>query len=131
MAYHNAIGSLGESIAQCWLEDHGYETLEQNYRKKWGEIDIIARKSEITHFIEVKSVSHETRSKLDDAVSHGTYRPEENVHSDKLKRLGRAIETWIAENQYNGPWQIDVITVRIVPREKYARIRLIENVVLE
>ena len=81
------------------------------------------------HFIEVKTVSYETKSDLDRAVTHGTWRPEENVHYHKIQRLNRAIESWIMEHNYEGDWQIDVAAVRIVTREKHATIKLIKNVI--
>lgn len=137
MAKHNTIGQLGEDLAVKWLTDSNFTILGRNYRKKWGEIDIIARSpievsetSSSVHFVEVKTVSYETLSVLDLSVSRETWRPEDNVHFQKLKRLGRAIETWIAENSYAGAFQVDVVTVKLVPREKYARIKLIENVTL-
>jgi putative endonuclease len=132
MARHNEIGKIGEDLASKWLTSSGFTVVERNYSKKWGEIDIVAHETDRKiHFIEVKSVSYETKSDLEYAVTHETYRPEENVHRDKLKRLGRAIETWIIEHKYEGEWQIDVITVRIVPRERFVSVKLIENVILE
>lgn len=56
------IGKLGEELAKRFLMKHGYSILEENYTKKYGEIDLIAKKDDIIHFIEVKSiVSHETK----------------------------------------------------------------------
>ena len=57
-------GKVGECIAVKFLENKGFEIIEQNYRKKYGEIDIIAQKGKILHFIEVKSVSCEKISGL-------------------------------------------------------------------
>lgn len=37
------IGNLGENIACNFLEKKGFKIIERNYRKKWGEIDIIAQ----------------------------------------------------------------------------------------
>ncbi len=131
MANHNDIGKLGENLASKWLSDAGYTVLERNYWKKFGEIDIVARETGIIHFIEVKSVSYETKHDLESAVSRGTWNPEENVHSDKQKRLSRVIETWLFEHSYMGKWQIDILTVRIVPREKFARFNLLDNVIFD
>jgi putative endonuclease len=132
MARHNEIGKIGEDIAAEWLASRGMTVIEQNYSRKWGEIDIVTRGTEgVVHFVEVKSVSYETRAQLDYAVSHETYRPEDNVHRNKQDRLKRAIQTWILDKKYNGEFQIDIITVRLVPREKFARVKYMENVVFE
>lgn len=124
-------GDLGESIAVKHLQTKGFTILTQNYLKKWGEIDIVAEKEGIVHFIEVKTVSYETKVDLTRAVTHGTWRPEEQVHRRKLHQIDKALQTWICENNYKGEWVIDVIAVRIVPRETYATVNMIENVVSE
>ena len=130
MARHNKIGADGEEIAAKWLVRNGFSVVERNYRRKWGEIDVIVKKKRTIHFVEVKTVSYETRSKLDYAISHETWRPEENVHPYKLKKLARAIESWLAEKRYEGKWQFDVVTVRIVPREKYGKIKYMGNLII-
>ena len=53
------IGRLGEDIAIKYLQNKGFLVIGQNYLKKCGEIDIIAKKDRVLHFIEVKTVSHE------------------------------------------------------------------------
>lgn len=125
----NKIGAFGEQIAVNYLKRKGFAILNTNYLKKWGEIDVVAREMDTVRFVEVKTVSYETKSKLDQAVSHGTWRPEENVHASKILRLNRAIESWILEHSYEGDWEIDVIAVRIVPRERYATVKYIRNAV--
>ncbi len=131
----NKVGAYGEKIAAKYLQKLGMKVLDTNYLKKWGEIDIIA--SEITEcneyirFVEVKTVSYETKSKLNNAVTQETWRPEENVHYSKLMRLTRTIECWIAENNYDGEWEIDVIAIRIVPHEKFATVNYLKNIIIE
>ncbi|MCA9362837.1 YraN family protein [Candidatus Kaiserbacteria bacterium] len=129
----NKIGGIGEEIAVRYLKNQGFTVLEQNYLKKWGEIDIVAhetlKNTKIVRFIEVKTVSYETKMDLQIAISRGTHRPEENVHYAKIQRLNRAIESWMMEKGYDGEWEIDVIAVRVVPREKYATVRYIKNVI--
>jgi putative endonuclease len=123
------IGSRGETLATWYLERKGFEILERNYRKKWGEIDIVARGTDQkVHFVEVKSVSYETKRDLDLAVKARNWRPEENVHPYKLRKLNRAIDSWLIEKRYDGDWVIDVLAVRVVPREKYATVKFIPNV---
>lgn len=53
------LGALGEDIACKYLENNGYRVIERNYLKKWGEIDIIAKKGNKIHFVEVKAVSRD------------------------------------------------------------------------
>ncbi len=125
------IGNLGESVVANHLVRHGFTILERNYLKKWGEIDIIAVKSDKVHFIEVKTVSYETKSLLKYAVTHETWRPEEMVHKHKQERFKRVIDTWLSATSYQGDWQIDVITLRIVPRETYAVIKVFDNLIFE
>ena len=47
------IGDLGEYYASMFLVKHGFNIIKRNYLKKWGEIDIIARRAEFLIFIEV------------------------------------------------------------------------------
>jgi putative endonuclease len=131
---NNKTGALGEEIAVTYLQKKGFSVIEKNYLKKWGEIDIVSRETtdggEKVRFVEVKAVSYETKEELNKAISRGTWRPEENVHFKKLQRLNRAIESWIMDNNYDGDWEIDVIAVRLVTREKYASVKYIPGVVL-
>ena len=124
------VGNYGELITANYLRRKGFTLIEMNYLRKWGEVDVVVQKDQKIHFVEVKTVSYETKSDLERAVTHGTWRPEENVHAYKIKKLSRAIESWIADNNWNGDWQIDVAAVRIVPRETYATIKMIDNVIL-
>ena len=115
------IGQIGESAACKFLMKQGYKILDRNYRKKWGEIDIVSKKAQKIHFIEVKAVSRETG-----------HLPEENVHPWKLKRLGRAIQTYLLEKKVSDEteWQLDVMAVFLDFKTRKARIRTTENVIL-
>ena len=115
MAKHNEIGKIGEDLATNWLKTEGFSIIERNYNKKWGEIDIVARGTTgKVHFVEVKSVSYETKSDLEYAVTHETWRPEDNVHKDKQDRLKRAIQTWMLENKYQGEFQIEIMHRQLI-----------------
>lgn len=124
------IGAWGEQITAKNFHNRGFRLLGLNYRKKYGEIDVIVQKANVIHFVEVKTVSYETKVDLERAVLHGTWRPEENVTAHKVLKLSRAIESWLRENKWDGKWQIDVVAVRIVPRETFATIKVIDNVIL-
>lgn len=51
------VGTLGEQLTERWLQLQNYVLLEQNWRCRWGEIDIIAwdKVSLEIAFIEVKT----------------------------------------------------------------------------
>jgi len=130
----NQIGAYGEQIAVNYLRNKGFVVLDVNYLKKWGELDIVARETlenkQIIHFVEVKTVSYETKAALAKAVTHETWSPEDNVHFKKIQRMNRTIESWLAEHDCDLDWQIDIAAVRIVPHEKYASVKYIPNIIL-
>jgi putative endonuclease len=51
----NPIGKLGEDKACEYLREHGYKIIERNFRKGYGEIDIVAIYKQTLVFIEVKT----------------------------------------------------------------------------
>jgi putative endonuclease len=127
MAKHNEVGNIGEKVASEYLKSKGHVVIFRNYRKPYGEIDIVSKNAGIVHFVEVKTVSHET------SVGSGTgdfFRPEENVHQQKVKRLLRTIGAYLFENGENGEWQFDVVAVILDQNKKTAKVRFLENVVL-
>ena len=130
----NQVGAYGEQIALNYLKNKGFTVLDINYLKKWGELDIVARETvknkQILHFVEVKTVSYETKAALTKAVTQETWSPEDNVHFKKIQRMNRTIESWLSENNCDLDWQIDIAAVRIVPREKYASVKYIPNIIL-
>ena len=123
----NKIGKIGEDTACLFLMKQGYIIKERNYWKKWGEIDIIAEKEDLIHFVEVKSVVNENL----DVRFGNTHRPEENVHSLKQKRLRNTISTYIAEKKVEeGNWQFDIIAVYLSNERKQVKIKFLENIIL-
>ena len=50
-----ALGRIGEDLACGELEKRGYVVLERRYRRRGGEIDVIARDGETMVFVEVKA----------------------------------------------------------------------------
>ncbi|MEK7607778.1 MAG: YraN family protein [Patescibacteria group bacterium] len=117
-------GEIGESIACTYLMRNGFEVLDRNYTRKWGEVDIIALKQGILHFIEVKSV---TRENFDKNLN---IRPEDQMHAWKQRKLARTIELYINERA-TGKWQFDVACVYMNMTQRKARVVLLEDIILQ
>lgn len=118
------VGRIGEDIAAQFLARKGFKILERNYRRPWGEIDIIAEKEGVVRFVEVKAVSCERLPDISREMS--SYRPEEQVHPAKLRKIVRTAELYMGGKEQE--FQIDVVGVFLDIKTKKARCRLFEQV---
>ncbi len=131
MAKHNITGRIGENIAKEFLLGKGLSFVSANYRKPYGEIDLIFKDSpNKLIFIEVKTVSWETAKNSTNAVPYETYRPEENIHPAKVARLLRVIQAYLVSHEIEGEWQFDVVAVFLDQKSKLAKVRHLKNVIL-
>lgn len=94
------IGNKGEEIAKRYLKFRLYKILETNYRRKTGEIDIIAKKDGYIIFIEVK-YRNNTNMGL----------PREAVTPFKQRQIKRTAEMYILENKLSCDMRFDVIEI--------------------
>ncbi len=120
------IGEACEHIACRYLTRKGYFILERNYTKKCGEIDIIARKGNVLHFIEVKSKT----SSLDYTQKIDDYRPEDNMHFWKIERIKKTIQLYLYERRVEGDWKFDLAVVYLNTESKQAKIKFMEDIIL-
>lgn len=104
-------GNEAENLAKIFLQNKDFEIIASNYYTAYGEIDIIAKKDSIYHFIEVKS-----------GVS---FEPLQNVTPKKLSRIIKSIYIYLANNALDVEFCLDVITI------KNGEIDFFENVSLE
>ncbi len=134
------IGEYGEKICAKWLQNNGFTILEKNFTTKKGEIDIICKKSENIHFIEVKStlnkeinVSYETNNTIADKNRSSEYNPAENVNKNKIRKCYKTICEYIRLNKvsHETKYQFDVYIIYIDTNNIKHKIQKIENVVYE
>ncbi|MFC1894619.1 YraN family protein [Candidatus Dependentiae bacterium] len=100
MNFRIKLGNKGEQIIAKFLEKNNFEILQQNYKSKFGEIDLIAQKDNLIAFVEVK-----TRKKA--------YFPISNVVTiSKQKKISKTANLFISKNKiYNKICRFDVATV--------------------
>jgi len=134
------IGQKGEDEAVKYLTAKGFSVLDRNYRKPWGELDIVAQKGEWLYFVEVKTVTRscvETKFQVSRNFSRNLvsgsgddYEPEDNIHPWKIKRLSRAINTYLLEKKIDdeAEWQIDSISVYLDPTGGVIKIDHLEDI---
>ena len=119
------IGALGEKAAAEYLRRNGFTVLAMNVRVKFGELDIVARKGNCLHIIEVKSLRCN-----EFPLPHETivYDPGENLHSHKLQKVVRTAMWYVSHIGWEGQWQIDVMLVWLRQRDAMARVRYIPQI---
>lgn len=69
MAHHNDIGNAGEAIAKRYLEERDYRILEENWRYRRAEVDLIAMDRRTLVFIEVKTRNTTAFGEIEDFVT--------------------------------------------------------------
>ena len=118
-------GAIGEDVACVYLQQKGFKIIARNYRKPWGEIDIIAEKNGEVRFIEVKAVSADHNKFSRESNS---YRPEEQIHPAKLKKIARTAQLYMANREDDREYQIDAVGVILDPITRKAQCRLFEQI---
>jgi len=118
MKISNPIAIRGEDLATEFLKKKGYKIIERNFRKGYGEIDIIAIKDKILVFIEVKTKT---------SLSHGT--PLEEITYFKLKSLTKTAQYYKLLNpKLPESLRIDAISVMLDNSGNPSSIEHIENI---
>ncbi len=118
------IGSFGEKIAINYLLQNNHKIIIRNYRKKWGEIDIVSydNKTKETVFLEVKTIS----------LSNSQLLPEEELTKFKIQKLQKAILSFLSEYHLEDkPWRFDFIAIEIPGFHLKPKIRHYQDVFLD
>ena len=100
MAEHNETGKNGEAIAVNYLQDKGYQILEQNWYNHHQEIDIIAVKGNELVIVEVKC---RTGTPL--------VEPYVAVNRNKQNQLIKAANAYIQRKNLNMETRFDIISI--------------------
>jgi putative endonuclease len=96
-----ALGKMGEDLACGELERRGYAIVARRYRRRSGELDIIARDGDTIVFVEVKS-------RRGQAFGHAA----EAVDFRKRRRIAQLAKGYLIRQRLTGrPCRFDVVSV--------------------
>lgn len=118
MAQQNLLGKQGEDLAESFLTQKGFTVLHRNWRHSHYEIDIIAEKGKVLHFVEVKLRSYKAFGM-----------PEESVTKKKMKFLMQAADQFLYKHPQYKHIQFDILSINAAP-DKESEYFFIEDVYL-
>lgn len=93
-----AKGNIAEGKAAVFLEENGYFIVERNFYSRFGEIDIIATKENVLHFVEVKSGDD-----YEKAI--------QNITATKLSCLIKTADTYMKKKALEVDFVLDAVIV--------------------
>jgi uncharacterized protein (TIGR00252 family) len=95
-----SVGRQAEAKAAGYLKDLGYNILDQNWRTRLCEIDIVAQKAKVIYFVEVK---YRKSSNWGGGLEY--------ITGAKLKQMARAAELWVSNHKWHGDYALAGIEV--------------------
>ena len=117
-----ALGQEGEQTTAKYLKKQGYQIIEQNFRTRFGEIDLIAKKDNVLVFIEVKArIGSEDFGQAEWAISRR-----------KIIQVKRMAQVYLVKKQpdYQN-LRIDAVTIIFSPEGKIISLKHWQNLTAE
>ena len=121
------VGAIGEQAAVIYLTRHGFSIRDRNVARKTGELDIVAEKENILHFIEVKT--NMVDEFPDEKYTGDAYDPSLNLHEAKIRKIARTGEWYVLEKEWEEEWQVDGCLVWLRRRDGKALVRYLPQIV--
>lgn len=110
-----ALGELGERIAERWLRKRGWRIVQRRFRSGHRDIDLVVEQSGVVAFVEVKA---RRGDRFGDPV--------EAVNWRKQKELGRSARVWIDRHgRPTDAYRFDVVGILVC--ERRVRVRHVEG----
>ncbi len=119
MTLRSELGRLGEEAAARYLSQKGYRVVERNFRRPWGELDVVARAPDGTLvLVEVKT------------MRPGALRPEDQMSRAKLEKFRRVASLYAGAHRElvddRRGWRLDLVA--LVREGSRFRVRHYENI---
>ena len=136
MSQHNEVGKIGEDLAKKYLQKQGYKIIEQNYKTKYAEIDLVAlgrsptgepeklrflskfKKKNTLVFVEVRT-----------KVGENFGSPEDTLNKQKLWKVLQNAKTYSAFKNWQGPARIDAVCIVLNNDFSMSRLTHHENII--
>jgi putative endonuclease len=116
--YNLETGKIGENFAKEYLKKKGYNIIEQNYRSKYAEIDLIAKEKKELVFVEVRTKRGEM---------FGT--PEETLNKRKLRKLWLNARAYAGRIHWQDAYRIDAVCIILNLDNSLARLNHYQNII--
>lgn len=100
------IGNIGEDYTVRYLKSKGCEILDRNFCIRGGELDIVAKKGDLLHIVEVKTRKAGALSSGDEAIT-----------PKKISRIIRAANAYITAKGLDISCVFDVAIVELKGKE--------------
>ena len=108
MAEYISLGREGENKAADYLKKRGFKIIDRNFRRKFGELDIIGiSKDKTLVFFEVKTM-------VEGAANYTGVEPEDQMTADKLRKFKKIAQFYANKHPElicKGGYRLDLVTV--------------------
>lgn len=115
-----SLGLAAEEAVAQHLRKIGFTILDRNWRRPWGELDIVADKQGMVHFVEVKASRQQIAG----------FDPFLRADGRKMHKVKRTAQTWLSHHRYSPEteWQMDIASVIMDPNLPEPAIEIFENI---
>ena len=99
--FQQEFGQYGEDLAAQLCCEQNLKILQRNYRCRLGEIDLIATRDDVIHFIEVKNRTHD--------LIPGRYA----VNTNKQRHIRQSAQNYLMQNKLINQYLISFDVIEI------------------
>jgi ribonuclease HII len=93
-------GRQAEAAVADYLRQQGFKILDQNWRTRWCEIDVVVEKNQVVYFVEVK---YRRTTNQGSGLEY--------VTGKKQEQMSFAAESWVHEHNWHGEYGLAAAAV--------------------
>ena len=111
-------GKRGEELAKEHLQEKGYKIIEQNYRTRYGEIDLVCQHKKELVLVEVRTKKGE---------DFGA--PEDSLNQKKLRKIWLNALAYVGRKNWQGDYRVDAVCVVLGAGGELERLEHYQNII--